>query len=650
MKIFKNSCSLDCFDVCKIDVYKENGKVIKLQGSKEHSLTDGFLCSKGFKHLNRLYDKNRILKPLLKVGNTFEEISFEKALNILKDQLDEIKNNGSTNSIIHYSESGAGGLLKGIHEIFFNFFGGISTASGGTCWSAGCAAQDYDFGGRKTSDLDDMKNAKVIILWSRNPAITSVHLYKKLIKMKKLGVKIITIDFRNNETSVISDLHINVKGGSDGALALALCKIAFEKNIVDYDFSMNYIIGFEKFKEYLDSINLDDLLHDCGVNKHTLLELSNYIALGNIITFIGYGLQRYINGGNSVRSIDALMSITGNIGKSGAGVFYSSKIYPQVLDKDPYKSLFFAKNSREFPITKFSDFIADNNIKAIFISKANPLNQLPDLNKTLESYKSIPFKVCFDMFLTDTAKNSDLVIPVTNTLESEDIIYSSMLMPSLMYNEKVVDPLDYRMDEFEFFKELAKVLNLREYPQVSKMEYLNKVLAPLNTTVEKLKEQDLNIEKGFIAWKDKKFKTPSGKIEIYSELALKNGFEAMPIFMRTTKGSIEYPIRLVTPHCKDSLFNQHIGDINDISKIYISKENSENFMEGEIVNVSSKNGSITSQIKIDSNLKKDEAYIFMQWSEKQGNPNFLTDNISSDIGGQVAYYDTFINISKNKNF
>ena len=178
----------------------------------------------------------------------------------------------------------------------------------------------------------------------------------------------------------------------------------------------------------------------------------------------------------------------------------------------------------------------------------------------------------------------------------------------------------------------------------------DKVLAPLNTTVEKLKEQDLNIEKGFIAWKDKKFKTPSGKIEIYNELALKNGFEAMPIFMRTTKGSIEYPIRLVTPHCKDSLFNQHIGDINDISKIYISKENSENFMEGEIVNVSSKNGSITSQIKIDSNLKKDEAYIFMQWSEKQGNPNFLTDNISSDIGGQVAYYDTFINISKNKNF
>ena len=647
MEIFKNSCSLDCFDVCKINVYKKDNKVIKLEGSKENDLTDGFLCSKGLKHLNRLYDENRILNPLLKVGEGFKEITFEEALVLIKDRLKIIKETSSTDSIIHYSESGAGGLLKGIHDIFFNFLGGISTASGGTCWSAGCAAHDYDFGGRKTSDLDDMKNSKVIILWSRNPAITSVHLYKKLLEMKKLGVKIITIDFRENETSSISDLHINVKGGSDGALALALCKIAFEKNLVDRMFSQNNIIGFHRFEEYIKTLNLNELLDDCGVSFDELTEFYNYISLGNIMTFIGYGLQRYVNGGNSVRAIDALMSITGNIGKNGAGVFYSSKIYPDILNRDPYNSSSFAKNSREFPITNFSDFVKENDIKAIFISKANPLNQLPNLNKTLEAYNSIPFKVCFDMFLTDTAKNSDLIIPVTNTLESEDIIYSSMLMPSLMYNEKVVDPLDYRIDEFEFFKELAKILNLKEYPQVSKDEYLNKVLEPLNITTEDLKKKDINIQKGYIAWEDKKFKTPSGKIEIYSETALKDGAEPMPIFIKATKGTKEFPIRLVTPHCKNSLFNQHVGDINDISKIYISKENLGNFKEGDIVTISSQNGSIESEIKIDKNLKKDEAYIFMQWSKKQGNPNFLTNSFSSDIGGQVAYYDTFISIKKS---
>lgn len=646
MEIFKNSCSLDCFDVCKIDVYKKDGKVVKLEGNKENSLTDGFLCSKGLKHLNRLYDENRILKPLLKVGEGFKEISFEEALSLLKDKLINIKNNYSTNSIIHYSESGAGGLLKGIHDIFFNFLGGISTASGGTCWSAGCAAHDYDFGSRKTSDLDDMKNAKVIILWSRNPAITSVHLYKKLIQMKKLGIKIVTIDFRKNETSAISDFHISLKGGSDGALALALCKMVFEKNFIDDVFSQNNIIGFNDFKEYVSSLNLNELLEDCGVSEDDLLTLLNYISLGNIMTFIGYGLQRYVNGGNSVRAIDALMSITGNVGKSGAGVFYSSKIYPEVLNRDPYNSSNFAVNSREFPLTNFGEFVEDNNIEAIFISKANPLNQLPDLNKTLKAYRSIPFKVCFDMFLTDTAKNSDLVIPVTNTLESEDIIYSSMLMPCLMYNEKVVNPEDFRMDEFYFFRELAKIMNLENYPDVSKAEYLNKVLAPLDITIENLKNEDINIQKGCIAWEDKKFKTPSGKIEIYSETALKDGAQPMPTFIKATQGNEEFPIRLVTPHCKESLFNQHVGDIESVSKIYISKSNLGDLEEGKIVTVTSKNGSIQSQVYLDNDLKKDEAYIFMQWSKKQGNPNFLTSSISSDIGGQVAYYDTFINVKK----
>ncbi len=646
MEIFKNSCSLDCFDVCKINVYKKDGKVIKLEGSNENSLTDGFLCSKGLKHLNRLYDENRISTPLLKVGEGFKEISFEEAISIVKSKLTKIKNEGSTNSIIHYCESGAGGLLKGIHDVFFNFLGGISTSTGGTCWSAGCAAHDYDFGGRQTSDLSDMKNAKVIILWSRNPAVTSVHLYKKLIDMKKLGIKIVTIDFRKNETSTISDLHISLRAGSDGALALALSKLALERNLINTDFSDKYIIGFEKFSRYLSNLQMADLIEECGISSEEIERLFDLISLGNIMTFIGYGMQRYINGGNNVRAIDALMSITGNVGKSGAGVFYSSKIYPELLNRDPYNSSKYAINSREFEITDFSDFIKENKIEAIFISKANPLNQLPDLNKTLAAYKSIPFKVCFDMFLTDTAKNSDLIIPVTNTLESEDIIYSSMLMPSLMYNNKVVEPKFKEMDEYFFFQSLAKSINLENYPIVSKEEYLNKVLAPLNVTLESLKKEDLNIQKGHIAWGDKKFKTPSGKIEIYSETALKDGAEPMPIFTRSFKSSKEYPIRLVTPHAKNSLFNQHIGDIESISQIFISKENSSDLEEGEIVLVSSPNGAIKSVVNIDSDLKKDEAYIFMQWSAKQGNPNFLTNSLSSDIGGQVAYYDTFINIKK----
>lgn len=120
----------------------------------------------------------------------------------------------------------------------------------------------------------------------------------------------------------------------------------------------------------------------------------------------------------------------------------------------------------------------------------------------------------------------------------------------------------------------------------------------------------------------------------------------MPVFMKSLVGNSNYPIRLVSPHSKDSLFSQHTSKNIKYSTLFISDKNSINYTEGDIVKVSSKNGSIYSQLFIDPSLRLNEAYIFMKWNNQQGNPNFLTENLVSDIGGQVAYYDTFINIAK----
>ena len=112
------------------------------------------------------------------------------------------------------------------------------------------------------------------------------------------------------------------------------------------------------------------------------------------------------------------------------------------------------------------------------ITKSNLLNQLPDLNNLKEALSKVEFKVCLDMFLTDTARECDLFIPTTSTLESEDIIYSSMMNPYIIYNEKVVEPKERLMDEYYFFMELAKKLEIKEYPRVSKKDYLTKVIEP----------------------------------------------------------------------------------------------------------------------------------------------------------------------------
>lgn len=108
------------------------------------------------------------------------------------------------------------------------------------------------------------------------------------------------------------------------------------------------------------------------------------------------------------------------------------------------------------------------------ITKSNLVNQLPNVNKLKKSLSKIDFKVCFDMFMTDTAKVCDLIIPTSSQLESEDLLFSSMMNPYLIYNEKLIEPREKLMDEYYFFMELAKEMNLNDYPYVEKTDYLEK--------------------------------------------------------------------------------------------------------------------------------------------------------------------------------
>ena len=298
-------------------------------------------------------------------------------------------------------------------------------------------------------------------------------------KAKEKGAKIIVIDPICTDTTNIANMHIKINPSTDGALAMAMTKIIIEESLHDVDFIKENVVGFEEYKAYLDTLSMKYLCDECGVDIDTIREITYIYAKEKYSTiYIGYGVQRYKNGGNSIRAIDALAAITGSIGKKGGGVNYSNKVYPKVLNLDPYNSYKQAVKERYFDLNNFPNYSKDN-IKSIFISKANPLNQWPNLNEFTKAFKSIEFKVCIDMFMTDTAKHCDLFIPCTNTLESEDLLYTSMSNPYIIYNEKCVEPKHKLMDEYYFFMELARKMGMEEYPYVSKKEYLSEIIKPL---------------------------------------------------------------------------------------------------------------------------------------------------------------------------
>ncbi|MGO0913964.1 molybdopterin dinucleotide binding domain-containing protein, partial [Clostridioides difficile] len=551
--------------------------------------------------------------------------------------------------------------------------------------------------------------------------------------------------------------------GTDGALAIAMAKIIVEDKLYDEEYINSYVIGFEEYKKYLSSLELSFLIDECGVKENDIRELVDLYTNKYSSINVGYGLQKYKNGGNTIRAIDALGAITGQIGFSGGGVNYANKVYPSVINSDPYNSQSYGED-REFYVSNISKFIEESlkntsnkvnyasdeldttsnkvnyisdeldttsnkvnyildeldttsnkvncvsdeldmtsnkvnyvsdeldmtsnkvnyvldelditsnktdyisnelynlsnksikdniPIKMAVITKSNMLNQLPDLVELERVFSKIEFKVCFDMFITDTATLCDMFIPCTNTLESEDIIYSSMTNPYITYNERAVNPAHKLMDEYYFFMELAKKMGLNDYPFVEKRTYLEKVIEPLkrfdkNLDIEKLKNNYFTIHNP-VAWEDKKFETPSGKYELYSESIKNLGISPTPVYISNKYKEIEdknISFRLLTNHHADTLFSQHFMDKKSIAQAYINRRMAKKvgIEDKDIVILRSKKAKINVQINIDDGVGNYIVKMYVGWWKKHGNPNSLTDTGISDFGGQVTYNESMVEI------
>lgn len=669
MKKISHGCTLDCADCCKFNVYVKNDDIIKIEGDKEHPYTKGFICKKGLAHLKRLNHSKRIYKPLIKINDKWKEIEFDEAINIMVKKLSYYKSKFGSKSILYYEQYGNGTVLKSIGEKFFNFYGGVSLSKGGPCWSAGIAAQKLDFGDSRSHSLEDMLNSKNIFVWGKNPANTTIHTMQMIKRAKKKGSKIIVIDPIETATAKLADKYIKIKANGDKALALAMGQIIIKNKLYDEKYIRLYVNGFEEYKSYILSLNIKDLSKECGVEIYTIEELVKLYCQKYSTILLGFGMQKYKNGGMTIRLIDALGAITGQIGFSGGGVNYANKVYPKILNTDPYDSEKFS-NNRYYYTNEISEFIEKCNlgntyykndifinheddkgdyelnipIKMAIITKSNLLNQLANINNLKRALSKVEFKVCFDMFITDTVKECDLFIPVTSQLESEDLLFSSMMNPYLVYNEKILEPQEKLMDEYYFFMEVAKRLKMSNYPIVTKKEYLEKVIYPLKNinsdiSLEYLKNNYFTLHKD-VAWSDKNFVNESGKFEIINCEEIKK-FEA-------NKYKDISKLRLLTNHGRDSLSSQHFMDDDGIAIAYINEKEAKrsNINNNEIIYLKSENGQIKVKINIDKSIGDNIIMMFVGWWERHGNPNFLTNSGISDIGGQITYNETFVEIIK----
>lgn len=650
------SCPMDCYDLCRFVVTIEEGQIIQFAGDPHHPVTKGFTCKKGKDLVQSMMHPDRIRHPLIKKNGQFVKISYEEALDIIADKLVSIQQEFGTKAILNYTSDGYGGIKNRIQSIFFNCFGGVTQPYGSLCWGAGIAAQQYDFGSSKGHFPDDVLNSETVIVWGRNPKYTSIHLYTLLKQALKKGSRILVIDPVKTATVRAFDDYIRIRPSTDGALALAMANTIIENNLHDKEFIEKYVLGFNRFKAYASEFNLERAAQITGISARTIEAAAlDYAGSKTASIYIGLGMQRYRNGGNNIRCIDALAAITGNIGKKGCGVNYAAKSIRPYLFNLEKNSEIFAKNRRDFTVGKLGEFLEtaqDPPIKAIFVASGNPLTQSPDLEKTVRSFSQVEFKVVFDHFITDTAQQADIVIPAAFVFEQADLFATSMYSPVLNYSQKAVDPPEGLMSEFEVYLKLAEKMGMENLGFTDSEDYLRKSVQPLLEKLGKrfsqLPDAYLRIEGDEIPWKEKRFETSSGKIELYSEQALQDGLSPLPTFMEPSKGNNWFPLRLLTCHTIESMHSQGFAFTGEVPIVYVNQKTAEKFAvkKEPYVFVKGRSAKLKARVCIDEAICDNTAFIYQGFWHKSGAVNYLTNSKISDMGKQAAYYDSFCTLEK----
>jgi anaerobic selenocysteine-containing dehydrogenase len=472
---------------------------------------------------------------------------------------------------------------------------------------------------------------------------------------RQAGATIVLIDPRRTASADLADHHIVIRPATDGALALAMAHTIIATDRYDMKYIKKRVIGFERLREAIQGFTPEWASDITGIPLETIRSLAQmYSGKSPASIVIGYGLQRYCNGGNTVRSIDILGAITGNIGISGGGVNYANHFFPRFIGGDLKRSRARARNRRTFSIAQLAEYLESERkppIQCIFVTKSNPLVQGPDINRTIEAFKSVGFKVVVDMFMTDTARHADIVLPCTSVLEEEDIIFSSMFSPYVNYSGQAVSPLGGILSDYDIYVALAERMGVSDFPSDGRRRFLERAIEPLTdafgVSLSDLEQGPFSIPEDFIPWENGQFSTPSGKIELYSEEALADGHSPIATFIQPKTAHSDYPLRLLTPHRRASMHSQHFAFIDDIPEAVVRPETLRDFnlTEGARANVWSEKGEIIVKIRSDQGAAADAVTIDQGWWHKSGSVNKLISDQISEMGEQAAYYECFVNIA-----
>lgn len=652
-----------CMGRCGIRATVRGDRVVRVEGDPE-ARSQSFICLHGMALREIIHSSARVRRPLKRVGDSFEEISWPQALDEIASRLMAVQEEYGPQALA--VQSGWGLVGHPIEDFLMRFCQAFGTPNYATVESLCTAAIRMGESMTVGSKLMPMAGrSRTVVLWGANPAVSSPAWGRVLAGVVPGGRNLVVVDPMRTELAVGATVHLQLRPGTDGALALGLMHVMIAEGLHNQAQVARHTVGFEELRELVEGYPPTRVAEITSLRPSDIEGAARIIARRGPVSFwTGLGIEHHENAVQTSRAITILAALCGDIGARDGNLLRTKarsrreglplpcfhprttpRPVPPAVDVPPIgfeEYPLYEMFTRQAQANLFATAILDDKpypLRALVLFGANPMLTSPASGRLRQAADKLSLLVSVDPFLTASGELADYVLPAATFAEGPSPGDAQRGRGAL------IEEMHHSRTDWDILTGLAASLGLGEFFPWSTLE--EAMAVPQEPYMEPRRTLRVRARSD-VPGTPASFPTASGKIEIYSRGLEELGYDPLPVWRQPSQHPArygdEFPLVLVTGPRSRAYINSQFRQIPSVARkmprplaeIHPETAAKAGLGDGDAIAVVSPHGRILLHARLDARVHPDCVVVPFGWRET--NANLLTDDRALDpVSGFPAF-------------
>jgi anaerobic selenocysteine-containing dehydrogenase len=472
------TCNI-CEAMCGLEIKHQDGEVLSIKPDKQDTFSRGHICPKAVALQDFYKDPDRIRTPLKRTDSGWQEISWEDAFGEIIDRMKSIQHQHGDNSVgVYLGNPNAHNFGNAIFlHPFFRALGSNNIYSSASADQLPHhVASNYMFGSGIVIPVPDIDRTDFMLIIGGNPVVsngsmmTAAGVPDRLKDIKKRGGQVVVIDPRKTETAKLANEHIFIRPEKDALLLLAMIQTIISEGLADLGHLEPMTEGFAELKSAAQDFPAEAVADTVGISADKIKQLARDFAKApSAVCYSRMGASTQSFGGLCLWLTYALNIITGNFDSVGGAMLpqpafdllrKTTKGKPSSYGRYKSRVSQLPYYNSEFPISALAEEIlteGDGQIRAMFTIAGNPVLSAPGGDELTQAFENLDFMVSVDIYLNETTKHADIILPSTTGLEVAhfDVFFNSFAVRNnVKFSQPLFEKTDNQKHDWQILKEL----------------------------------------------------------------------------------------------------------------------------------------------------------------------------------------------------